>query len=55
MVGWVNLGEVSCGSVEVGRPADVVVVGGQRAFVCLVERALVETVLEDGLDGANRG
>ena len=39
MVGWVNIGEVSCGSVEVGRSADVVVVGGQRAFEGLVERA----------------
>ncbi len=29
MVGWVNVGAVSCGGpVEVGRPADVAAVGG---------------------------
>ena len=29
MVEWVSIGGVSCGSVEVGRSADVVVVGRQ--------------------------
>ena len=62
MVGWVSIGGVSCGgSVEAGRPADVVVVGGQGEFEGVVGRLLVEAVLEacprvpesgDGLDGA---